>query len=109
MTYILQEYDTALEYILSHGEKKSNRTGTDTLSIFGLQCRYDISEYFPLLTKRKIYPKAIFAELLWMLSGSTNVNDLEALGSKIWSPWRSKEFEEMDIKMESLVQFMVIN
>lgn len=65
----------------------------DTLSLFGVQCRYDIHTDFPLVTRRKYAYKSIFAELLWMLSGSTNVNDLEALGSKIWTSWRSKEFE----------------
>jgi len=93
MTYILQEYDNSLEYILRNGERKTNRTSIDTLSVFGIQNRYKIDTYFPILTKRKMFYKSIFAELLWILSGSTNVNDLEALGSKIWSPWRNKEFE----------------
>lgn len=94
MTYIMQEYDNALATILKRGIRKSNRTGVDTLSIFGMQTRYRIDAHFPILTKRKMFYKSVFAELLWMLSGSTNVNDLEALGSKIWSPWRDKEFEQ---------------
>jgi len=93
MTYILQSYDDALSYILKNGVRKSNRTGVDTLSVFGYLARYDISEFFPVLTKRKMFPKSIFAELLWILSGSSNVNDLEKMGSKIWTPWRNKEFE----------------
>jgi thymidylate synthase len=92
--YIMEPYDSALFKILKSGVKKTNRTGIDTLSIFGLQTRYEIHQFFPILTKRKIYYKSIFAELLWMLSGSTNVHDLEKLGSKIWTPWISKEFEE---------------
>lgn len=92
--YITKEYDDLLQHILEHGHKKVNRTGIDTLSIFGAQCSYDISEYFPVITKRKYPYKSIFAELLWMLSGSTNINDLEAMGSKIWTPWRDKEFEK---------------
>lgn len=94
MNYILEEYDQALETILTKGSKQKNRTGIDTLSIFGMQCRYKINERFPLLTGRKIWPKAIFAELIWFLSGSTNNNDLVALGSNIWTSWVSKEFEK---------------
>ncbi len=92
--YIMGPYDDALKLILKNGKRKQNRTGVDTISIFGLQTRYDISEYFPILTGRKVWPKAIFAELLWILSGSTNNNDLEALGSKIWTPWVDPEFEK---------------
>lgn len=92
--YLLQDYDKNLDLILKDGNHKCNRTGIDTLSLFGLQGRYKIDEYFPLPTKRKYFYKSIFAELLWMLSGSTNVNDLEAMGSKIWTAWRDKDFEE---------------
>lgn len=92
--YILKEYDEALVKIINSGILKNNRTGVDTLSLFGLQCRYKIDEYFPIPTKRKYAYKSIFAELLWMLSGSTNVNDLEAMNSKIWSPWKDPEFEK---------------
>ena len=92
--YIMEEYDDILKKILKKGIRKSNRTGVDTLSLFGTQSRYKIDEYFPILTKRKLFPKSIFAELLWMLSGSTNVNDLEKMGSKIWTAWRDPEFEK---------------
>ena len=92
--YILQQYDDALENILKNGFRTTNRTGIDTLTLFGLQTRYRIDEFFPIPTKRKYSYKSIFAELLWMISGSTNVNDLEVLGSKIWSAWRDKEFEK---------------
>lgn len=92
--YILQDYDTNLKKILLEGVKKSNRTSVDTLSCIGLQSRYKIDEYFPIPTKRKYAYKSIFAELIWMLSGSTNVNDLESMGSKIWSAWKNKEFEK---------------
>lgn len=100
MSYIVQPYDDALEYILKNGIKKSNRTGVNTLSVFGLQTRYRIDENFPLITKRKLFPKSIFAELLWILSGSTNVKDLEAMGSKIWSSWRNEEFEKRNEYVE---------
>lgn len=93
MSYILEEYDNALENILRKGVKKSNRTGVDTISLFGMQTRYRIDEKFPILTRRKVWPKAIFAELLWFISGSTNNKDLQALGSNIWTPWVDKDFE----------------
>jgi len=89
----MQPYDDALQYVLDNGERKTNRTGVDTLSVFGYQMRFNIAERFPILTKRKMFYKSIFAELLWMLSGSTNVNDLETMGSKIWTAWRDKDFE----------------
>lgn len=92
--YLLDDYDSALERILRTGIRKQNRTGIDTIAIFGMQSRYKIDEYFPLLTKRKVWPKAIFAELLWFISGSTNNKDLQALSSNIWTPWVSKEFED---------------
>lgn len=94
MTYLMQSYDDSLKHILNNGVKSSNRTGVDTISIHGMQNRYDLSEgYYPLLTKRKIWPKAVLAELLWFLSGSTNNNDLENLGAKFWRPWVNEEFE----------------
>lgn len=94
--YIMEPYDNALEEILKHGRVKSNkRTGTKTLAIFGMTRRYRLdTEYFPILTRRKVWPNSIFGELLWFISGSTNNNDLEALGSKIWRPWVDPEFEK---------------
>lgn len=94
MTYILNDYDFTLEKIINNGIRKSNRTGIDTLSLFGTQCRYRIDEGFPLPTKRKAFYKSIFAELIWMLSGSTNINDLNNLNSKIWDFWKDSEFEK---------------
>jgi thymidylate synthase len=92
--YLLKDYDSILEKIISNGFRKPNRTGIDTLSLFGVQGRYRIDEYFPIPTKRKYFYKSIFAELLWMLSGSTNVNDLESMGSRIWSSWKDSDFEK---------------
>jgi thymidylate synthase len=91
--YLLKNYDDTLKDILENGELIPNRTGVDCKVLFGVQCKYDISEYFPLPTKRKYYYKSVLAELLWMLSGSTNVNDLEKMNSKIWTAWRNKDFE----------------
>jgi thymidylate synthase len=92
--YILQDYDKTLEKIITEGVRLPNRTGTDCLAIHGMTCRYRIDERFPIPTKRKAFYKSIFAELLWMLSGSTNANELNALGSKIWDFWKDPEFEK---------------
>lgn len=94
MSYILESYDNALEYILKNGVRKSNRTGVNTLSVFGIQTRYRIVDKFPVITGRKVWPKAIFAELLWVISGSTLNKDLQALDSNIWTPWVDEEFEK---------------
>lgn len=94
-SYLMSDYDNALQTILTKGVNRTNkRTGIKTKSIFGMICRYSLTDRFPLLTRRKVWPKSIFAELLWFLSGSTNNKDLQALGSNIWTPWVSKEFED---------------
>tara|TARA_Y100000034_G_C6888045_1_gene408020 strand:+ start:604 stop:1455 length:852 start_codon:yes stop_codon:yes gene_type:complete len=90
----MQAYDNALRDILDNGVRTVNRTGVDAITIFGIQSRYRIDQSFPLLTRRKIWPKAIFAELLWFLSGSTNNKDLQALGSNIWTPWVDDDFTD---------------
>jgi len=94
MAYILQDYDKTLQDIMETGETIPNRTGIDCLVKFGIRCEFDISEFFPIPTRRKYPVKSILAELIWMLSGSTNVHDLEAMGSKIWTFWISEEFEK---------------
>lgn len=95
MQYRMTDYDNALEKIILHGTEKQDRTGVGSISLAGLQCRYTLDQgSFPLISRRKTWPKAVFAELLWFLSGSTNTNDLNRLGAKFWDPWKSKEFEE---------------
>jgi thymidylate synthase len=93
MAYIMEPYDQALRDILENGTQRPDRTGTGTISLFGYQTRYRIDEHFPLVTRRKLWPKAVFAELIWLLSGSANNNDLVELGAKFWTPWVSEEFE----------------
>lgn len=94
--YAFKPYDDALEHILHEGVEKSNaRTGVKTLAVCGIQSRYPLDPYcFPIMTKRKYWPKGVFAELLWFLSGSTNNEDLKALGCNFWTPWVSEEFEK---------------
>lgn len=92
--YVMQPYDDALKNIIENGVPRTNkRTGIKTISIFGIQSRYRIDEYFPIVTRRKVWPKSIFAELLWFISGSTNNKDLQTLGANIWTPWVDPAFE----------------
>jgi thymidylate synthase len=93
--YILDAYDDALRQILDHGVERTNqRTGFRTKSIFGITSRYNLTNAFPIVTRRKVWPKAIWAELLWFISGSTCNKDLQALRSNIWTPWVDSEFEQ---------------
>lgn len=93
--YVMQEYDDALEKILKKGVWKSNkRTNTRTLALCGVNTRYSLTDAFPVMSRRKYYPKAVFAELLWFISGSTNNEDLKKLGCNFWTPWVSEEFEK---------------
>lgn len=80
----MQIYLDALQHILDNGIDRSDRTGTGTRSVFGMQTRYNVSKEFPAITTKKLAFKAVKAELLWFLSGSSNVEDLRKLGCKIW-------------------------
>ena len=94
--YLMQPYDDALQEILDRGvEKSSQRTGIKTLSIFGMCKRYRLdTSFFPIVTKRKIWPKAVFSELLWYLEGSTSNERLKELGCKFWTPWVDHDWEK---------------
>jgi len=80
----MKQYLDLLQDVLENGALKEDRTGTGTLAVFGRQYRVDLSKGFPLLTTKKVFFKAVVNELLWFLSGSTNINDLDA---KIWNEW----------------------
>jgi thymidylate synthase len=96
MTYLMGGYDSALQEILDNGVSRTNkRTGIKTLSVFGMIRRYQLNtEFFPILTRRKVWPKSVFSELLWFLSGSTSNRDLKELGCNFWTPWVDHEFEK---------------
>jgi len=87
----MKQYHDLLRHVLDKGVKKSNRTGTDTISTFGYQCRYDLSEGFPLVTTKKIHTKSIIHELLWFLTGNTNIKYLKDNKVRIWDEWADED------------------
>lgn len=87
----MKQYLDYLEYILTHGVRKSDRTGVGTLSIFGYQMRFHLKEGFPLLTTKKLHIKSIVHELLWFLRGETNIQYLNDQGVKIWNEWADEK------------------
>jgi len=89
----VQEYLQLVRHVLAHGTKKTDRTGTGTLSVFGLQSRYDLRQGFPLLTTKKVLFDAVVHELLWFLRGSTNIYDGLAQYTPIWNPWADAQGE----------------
>ncbi|MBA2659965.1 MAG: thymidylate synthase [Nitrosospira sp.] len=87
----MQQYLELMQHVLKHGHKKSDRTGTGTLSVFGYQMRFDLAGGFPLVTTKKCHLRSIIYELLWFLRGDTNIRYLNDNGVSIWNEWADED------------------
>jgi len=103
----MKAYHTLLRHILENGEQRQDRTKTGTISEFGYQFRVDLRDGFPLLTTKKIHFKSVVHELLWFISGNTNIRPLVMNGVRIWNDWPyAKYVKSSDYKNETMEEFI---
>ena len=103
----MEQYKQLCRDILEKGQYKPDRTNTGTISYFGYQSRYDLNQGFPLLTTKKVFFKGILAELLWFISGETNIRPLVLQNVKIWNEWPYEKFKQsQDYHNETLEEFV---
>lgn len=89
----MKQYHDLMRHVLAHGHKKTDRTGTGTISVFGYQMRFDLQQGFPLVTTKKCHLRSIIHELLWFLKGETNIGYLQDNGVSIWNEWATDSGE----------------
>lgn len=103
----MKQYLDMCRYVLENGQKREDRTGTGTISVFGYQSRYNLEEGFPLLTTKKVYFKAIAKELLWFISGSTNIQPLVKDKVRIWNEWPYVKYQKStEYQNETMEEFV---
>lgn len=103
----MKQYLDLCQRVLDEGQQKGDRTGTGTISLFGHQMRFNLQDGFPLLTTKRLYTKAIVHELLWFISGSTNISYLVRNGVRIWNEWAYERYTKSDeYQQESMDEYL---
>lgn len=103
----MKQYLELIDHILKHGTERADRTSTGTISTFGYQMRFDLSEGFPLLTTKKVHFKSVVYELLWFIQGSTNIRPLVLNNVRIWNEWPYEKYQKSsDYQGESMQEFI---
>src|SRR6266568_4752403 len=101
----MRQYLDFMRHVRDHGQRKNDRTGTGTLSVFGYQMRFDLAKGFPLLTTKKVHFPAIAHELLWFLTGDTNIKYLVRNNVRIWNEWAYQVYLEKNNLLEKYPRY----